>query len=80
VISRAAIQTPTAGTVITQVPAVSVATAAKRKYRERPEQGDSTSSSSEQEVIICCFSLEELRGVKKDFHHHEGESLTTWLV
>jgi len=47
VTAPAAIHTPTAGTVITQVPAVSVAPAAKRKYKGKPDQGDGASSSSE---------------------------------
>jgi len=79
VIAPVAIHTPMAGTVIPQVPAVSVAPAAKRKYKGKPDQGDGA-SSSEPEIVIRSLSLEELRGVKKDFSCHEGESLTTWLV
>jgi len=66
--------------VITQGSVVSVATVAKRKYRRKPDQGDGTSSSSEPEIIIHSLPLEELRGIKKHFSHHDGESLTTWLV
>jgi len=59
---------------------VLVAPAAKRKYRRKSEQGDDTSSSAETEMIVCSLPLEVQRGIKKDFSHHEGEPLTTWLV
>jgi len=62
VTTPAAIQTPTASTVITQVPAVSIATVTKRKYRGRPEQEEGP--LPEPKIMFRSLSLEELRGIK----------------
>ena len=81
--SPCAIQTPRAGTLTTQASAVSVAPAARKKYKGKSEEGEGPSSEaggSEPEIIVRSLTLEKSRGVGKDFRWHEGEPVTTWLI
>ena len=68
----------------------SVAARHKKKYKRKSphsvqgedEPGPSQEQEEEAEPVIVtgCLSLSELRDMRKDFSHHPGEQLVTWLL
>ncbi|GAB0206633.1 hypothetical protein GRJ2_003128900 [Grus japonensis] len=67
---------------------VSVAPIQKKKYTKKSvrlvmdddEPGPSQEEEPEPEVITRSLSLSELQDMRKDFSHHPGEHIITWLL
>jgi len=54
---------------------------AKRADRSgRDDDGPGSSWETETEIITWSLSLGELRDMRKDFSHHPGEHIVTWLL
>jgi len=51
---------------------------ADRSGKDDEEPG--SSQETETEIITWSLSLSELRDMRKDFSHHPGEHIVTWLL
>jgi len=69
---------------------VAVAPIQKKKYTKKsdhpvrddnePGPSQEQEKEAEPEIITRSLSLSELRGMRKDFSHHPGEHIVTWLL